>query len=132
MNLVTREEYLMGRARDYPISHEQSINLDNLLVCIHAFQRRSGLPLKVRSGYRPAEINARIAGAAPKSKHIECLACDFADPSGALALYCLDNLDILEKCGLYMEHPDYTDKGEDSWVHLQCVPPASGRRVFKP
>lgn len=132
MKLVTREEYLMGRDKEYPISFEQSANLDKLLVAIHAFQRSSGLVLSVRSGYRPAAINARIAGAAPRSKHIECLAIDVADPSGAIAFYCLNNLDVLERCGLWMEHPDHTDKGDESWCHLQCVAPGSGKRVFKP
>lgn len=132
MKLVTREEYLMGRDKDYPLSFEQSQNLDKHLADIHNFQRMSGLALVIRSGYRPAAINARIAGAAPKSNHIECLASDFADPSGAIALYCLDNLDVLERCGLYMEHPDHTERGDESWVHLQSKKPPSGRRIFKP
>ncbi len=128
LKLLTREEYLMGRDKDFPLTFEQARNLDKFLVCIHAFQRASGLALDVTSGYRPAPINARVAGAAPKSRHIDCLACDFADPSGAIAYYCLDNLDVLERCGLFMEHPDHTD----GWCHLQASRPASGKRVFKP
>ena len=87
-----------------------------------------GQPREVLSGYRPAEINAKVKGAAPMSKHITCEAVDLADKDGRLAKWCMDNLPWLSAIGLWMEHPDYT-KG---WVHLQTTAPKSGNRVFIP
>jgi len=63
--------------------------------------------MKVTSGYRPGRYNT-AAGGAKKSNDTICLACDFADADGALAAYCLANLDVLEKSNLYMEDPAHT------------------------
>lgn len=118
----------MGRDKQYPLDGIMEANLEKLLRAINKFCAVYGKPLKVTSGYRPAAINATVKGAAKKSNHMACLAVDFADKDGKLAEYCLNNLKLLEEFGLWMEDPAYT-KG---WVHLQCVPPRSGNRVFKP
>lgn len=126
--MLTRSDILMGRDVAYPLDELQEQNLEKTLATMQALEQLLGFELTVTSGYRPAAINARVAGAAPKSKHIQCLAVDFSDESGALAYWCLNNIDWLERLGLWMEHPDFTE----GWVHLQVVPPKSGRRVFKP
>lgn len=77
--------------------------------------------------YRSPEHNARVGGA-KKSNHLTGCACDIADADRKLADYILTNPELLEECDLYAEDPDYT-KG---WMHLQSVPPKSGRRIFKP
>jgi hypothetical protein len=94
---------------------------------LNRFQSIFGKPLKVSSGYRPAEINIKNGGA-KKSNHILCLACDFVDPLSELDLFCIQNQDVLEKCDLYLEHPKWT-KG---WCHLQAMSPVSGKRIFVP
>jgi hypothetical protein len=86
------------------------------------------LPATVSSGWRPQAINAALANASPRSKHLSCEAIDLEDPEGALDAWCLRNLDALEAVGLWLEHPDATP----GWCHLQTVPPRSGRRVFMP
>lgn len=128
MKLLSMEAYLMGRDKAYPLSAEQKANASRLLAKIHELQLVCPHAFEVRSGYRPSAINSRVAGAAPRSKHIDCLAVDIADPRGVIAQYLMANLHLLEKFELWMEHPDFTD----SWVHLQDQPPASGRRVFRP
>lgn len=77
--------------------------------------------------YRDPEHNARVGGA-KKSSHLTGCACDIADSDGKLKDYLRTNPDLLEECDLYAEDFDSTS----TWVHLQSVPPKSGRRIFKP
>lgn len=83
---------------------------------------------EITSGWRPAYYNRTIPNAAKNSKHITGEAVDIADADGVLDDYLLDHPELLERHGLWMEHPSAT-KG---WVHLQSVPPPSGRRAFYP
>lgn len=77
--------------------------------------------------YRSPEHNARVGGA-NKSSHLTGCACDIADADGKLKDYLRTNPELLEECDLYAEDFDSTS----TWVHLQSVPPKSGRRIFKP
>jgi len=122
---ISRDEILMGRDKTSPLSDEQSSNLDKLLVALNLVREAYGKPMTVSSGYRPPAINAQ-AGGAKRSCHLTCEACDFRDTKGELASWCLDNLSVLERAGLYMESPTHT-KG---WVHLQTRP--TKNRVFIP
>lgn len=82
----------------------------------------------VSSGWRPAKINQLTPGAALKSKHMTCQACDLYDPDGDIDEWALEHPGVLERIGLWQEHPSAT-KG---WAHFQIVPPRSGKRVFYP
>jgi hypothetical protein len=82
----------------------------------------------VSSGWRPAAINGSTPGAAAKSKHMTCEACDLYDPDGEIDEWALANPESLADLGLWQEHPSAT-KG---WAHFQTVPPRSGNRVFYP
>ena len=123
----SRQECLKGRDSEYPLTPELESNLVNLLISVNKFREIYGKPLLVSSLYRPGVYN-KAAGGAKKSNHMVCLAVDFADADGSLDSYCLNNLKVLEECGLYLESPEHTL----GWTHLQVVPPASGKRVFKP
>lgn len=125
---ISRDEVLMGREKQYPIDAEQEANLEKLLKALNKFRESYGKPMTVSSGYRPEAINAKVKGAAKKSNHIMCLACDFKDLDGKLDQWCLDNLEVLAECGLWLESPQHTN----GWSHLQCVAPKSGARVFIP
>lgn len=114
---VSSYEILMGREVDSPLNEEQWRNLCDLLPRINLIRFHYNKPMYVSSGYRPPSINARIGGA-KRSAHLLCKAVDFKDTDGSLAQWCLDNIDFIKSCGLYMEHPDFT-KG---WVHLQTIP----------
>ena len=93
---------------------------------------------KVSSGWRPPSINAATKNAAKSSKHLTGEACDIYDPDRALAQWCLKNTDVLAECGLWMESPAWCAKWNektqqwDYWVHLQRIPPKSGKRIYVP
>lgn len=125
---ISREEVLMGRDKVFPLNEEQEANLTHLLECLNKFRELYGKPMIVSSGYRPEAINVNVKGAAKKSNHIMCLACDFKDLDNKLDDWCLENLDILTQCGLYLESPQHTP----GWCHLQAKAPKSGNRVFIP
>lgn len=126
--MITRDEILMGRDNQYPLTPELEENLRKLIKSLNLFRLLYGKPMIVSSGYRPGTFNLNTPGSAKKSNHVVCLACDFKDSDGLLDKYCMDNLYILEQCGLYLESPQHTP----GWCHLQCVAPKSGNRVFLP
>ena len=126
--MISRDEILQGRDKQWPITPEMEQNLTKLLEALNKFRQAYGIPMNVSSGYRPEAINSQIPNAAKKSNHMVCLAADFHDVDGKLKAFCLVNFSLLEKCGLWMEDPGSTP----TWCHLQAVPPHSGARVFKP
>lgn len=127
--MISKAELLVGRDIQYKSEYTKDIsdNLDKLLDALNIVRKAYGQPLVVSSGWRPVAINSSVGGA-KKSNHTLGLACDFKDHDRRFKDWCLANLDILAKAGLYMEDPDSTP----TWVHLQLKAPASGKRVFKP
>lgn len=141
MKRITLDEYLMGRVAAnkaeftalLETNAEATLARVNLLleamqadgVAIEDHPER-GSP--VSSGWRPAALNAATPGAALRSKHMTCEACDLYDPEGLLDDWCMANQAVLEDLRLWLEHPSAT-KG---WCHVQIVAPRSGRRVFYP
>lgn len=123
--MITREEVLMGRDKEYPLTPELEANLTKLLVALNKFRAAYGKPMIVTSGYRPGHYN-KNAGGSKRSSHLTCQACDFADPTGGLAAYCIENIELLAEIGLWLESPART-KG---WIHLQIRPTVN--RVFEP
>jgi hypothetical protein len=86
------------------------------------------VPVVVSSGWRPRGLNAKIKGAAKNSYHIYGKAVDIAD-NGELDRAIQANPALLEKWGLWLEHPDNTP----GWTHLD-VGTRTDRdiRIFKP
>lgn len=127
---ISKKEILMNRDKEYPgdYTKEVSDNIDKLLISLNKFRAAYDKPMTVSSGWRPPSVNADIANAAKKSNHMIGLACDFKDSDGSLDKFCMDNLKLLEQCGLWLEHPD----SSPGWTHLQCISPKSGNRVFRP
>jgi hypothetical protein len=118
----------MGRDKQFPLDDTQKRNAAELLARVNFFLGLLRIKdAKVSSGYRPSAIN-KAAGGAARSGHITCEAVDIHDPDGSIGLLIMNNLDIMEECGLYLEHLDYT-KG---WIHLSTRKPASGNRIFRP
>lgn len=68
-------------------------------------------------GWRPLDCPI----GAPRSTHKQGQGIDIADPHGQLDKWLLTEagLDALVACGLWIEHPGWTD----GWSHLQSVPP---------
>lgn len=133
--MITLAEYWNGRDRKFPRELNAEI-CNNAALTVSRINRLLGLAAEegiecdtVSSGWRPLAINDATANAAKASKHIKALAADLRDtPQRDLARWCLRNLKHLESIGLWMEDPRWTP----TWVHLQIVPPGSGRRVFVP
>jgi uncharacterized protein YcbK (DUF882 family) len=126
--MLTADNILMGRDKAAPLTSELKENLEMLLEALNKFRAIYGKSMIVSSGYRPSAINAATKGAAKHSNHMICLAADIKDIDGCLDTYCVNNIKILEQCGLWLENPDNTP----GWCHLQCVPPKSGNRIFIP
>lgn len=86
------------------------------------------ISISITSGFRPADVNAATKGAAKKSNHLLGNAADLSDRNGALCRLVLANLDLLQAHDLWLEDPRHTP----TWIHLQTVPPRSGKRIFAP
>jgi hypothetical protein len=84
----------------------------------------SGVSGTQYGGFRPQDCPE----GAPGSSHKDALAVDRYDPIGEIDEWCLRNLDVLELCGIYIEHPSETC----GWSHWTIRAPKSGRRVFFP
>lgn len=83
---------------------------------------------KFSSGFRPSDVNKKTPGASKTSWHMKGHAGDLEDLDGKIDFAFMMNLDVLEKHGLYLEDPKYTEK----WAHTQDIPPKSGKRIFIP
>lgn len=125
--MICLKEYLMGRIKPEELSPELRANAEELLRRVNIIRAQYGKPMKVSSGYRSPAQNA-AAGGAKKSNHMICKAIDIADPNRELQAWLLQNVELLEKVGLWCEDFDYSP----SWAHLQIVAPKSGKRFFKP
>jgi hypothetical protein len=128
--MLSKDELLQGRDETYKDEYTQAIsdNLDDLLEVLNQVRAAYGKPLKVVSGWRPASINGMTKGASPKSNHMTGHACDFSDGSGEFFKWCVANLELLAKLGLYLEDKRWTP----TWTHVQNIPPKSRKRIYVP
>lgn len=118
---------LLGDNKLEDLTPEMQANATELLRRVNLFRAEYGKPMYVTSGYRSPEHNAKIGGA-KSSSHMSCQALDFRDGDKKLKEFIANDPAILERCDLYMEHPDHTE----TWVHLSSRKTASGNRIFKP
>jgi hypothetical protein len=127
---MTPTDYFMGRDRLFAadLTEEIHANVAILLPRINRLMQMFGQERSVNSGWRPPAVNANTPNAALKSKHMTGQAVDLSDPEGDLDEWCMENQDLLQQEGLWLEHPSAT-KG---WCHLQSVAPKSQKRVFYP
>lgn len=119
-------------SRNYATTPEIDTNLNILLTAINKVRSAYGIPMTVTSGLRSqAQQDQLIASGqskASKSKHLSGQAVDIADKDGRLWEWCMINMQVLEIAGLYLEDKQSTP----TWVHFQCIPPASNKRIFIP
>lgn len=135
--MISRDEVLMGRDKEFPLDATLEANLKLLLGCLNVFRELYGHLMVVSSGYRPGHYN-KDAGGAKNSNHKICQACDFHDSSGVLKAFIEQSPKVMENgvevpkilvdSNLYMENPKKTIQ----WVHLQSVAPKSKKRIFDP
>lgn len=127
MKYISVSDYLKGRDKLSPLTPEMVSNMNTLIPKINDLLEAFGEYRACSSGYRPTDINKTAKGSA-KSWHIKCAAIDLYDPDEKLDLFCVTNVALLEKLGLWLESPTATK----TWCHLQIFPPRSGNRVFSP
>lgn len=133
--MITLDAYWMGRHKKYPQvwtgqvqrSGAETVGRCNMLLAAY-FQGTGRILDRVSSGWRPKVVNDATSNAGKTSNHITAEAIDVTDPDRAFAAWCMLNPKKLEECGLWMEDPRWTP----TWVHLQTVPPNSGKRIYRP
>lgn len=115
--------------------HVDGLVASNLLtLCNRLNKLRAiwGKPMIITSGLRSEDEQANLIKAgksnAKKSKHLIGMAADILDPENKLDEWLEQNAKVLEEIGLWVERKDSTP----GWTHLQCCPPNSGNRFFKP
>lgn len=149
--LLTVADYWAGRDYKYKsdLTHEIIQNAQHWVACANlllsyaakdgvrpGIDQASGTPLA--SGWRPKGVNARTANSAQLSTHLDGRGGDLQDiwPLRPLAHWCLKHSlpgGLLEKCGIWMEHPNWTCTANlDPWCHWQTKPPGSGKRIYVP
>ena len=129
--MINDSAYWMGRDVKYASELTGEIEenakeligrVNNLLASLLMGER------EVRSGWRPQGVNDATKNAAASSKHITGQAVDLADNDRSLAKAIMLDPEALETFGLWMEDTRWTP----TWVHLQSVPPKSGKRIYIP
>src|SRR3990167_8931000 len=130
--MITLRTYWMGRDATHAEELTDEINRNARITVDKANELleragRSDID-QVASGWRPASVNDATQNAARSSRHLTAEAVDLPDTDRILAGWCVDNLDSLKEIGLWMEDPRWTP----TWVHLQVVPPKSGKLVYIP
>ncbi len=124
---INRLNYFKGRDKSKDFKPEYEQNSAELIKKVNKFFQNYKKDLTITSGYRPASAN-QSAGGAIKSNHLICRAIDILDMDLSVWRYCLENLQLAKDIGLWFEDKRWTS----SWVHLQDLPPKSGKRIYIP
>ena len=127
----------MGRDKLYPeeVTDEVRRNAEITVERVNELLARAGRSdiNSVASGFRTKAVNDATSNSAKASRHLTAEAVDLPDADRQLAEWCVDNLDVLRKIGLWLEDPRWTwSEHGNHWIHLQCVPPKSGKLVYVP
>lgn len=126
LSMITLQE-MMGDNKYDDLSDELKKNAEETLKRVNLFRKEYNKPMFVNSGYRTPEHNAAIGGS-KNSAHCYCQAIDFKDNDGQIKDFIANDVNILDRCDLYMEDPSITK----TWVHLSIRPTKSGKRIFLP
>lgn len=133
--MLTVERLLNGYDKSMQFKKEVTpellANLQKTADIVNQFLKHVGIVNEiVSSGWRPSSVNEQTANAAKKSNHILGLAVDLKDVNHAIfnAILKPENLEKAQELGIYFEDPRATK----TWIHMQIVPPKSGKRIFKP
>jgi len=128
--MISKSELLQNRDKMYPAEYtrEVSKNLDVLCQKLNVIRQAYGSPMNISSGWRPKAINDSTANSAKLSKHLSGLAADVKCVDNKFWTWCINNLELLQQQGLYLEDRRWTP----TWVHLQIGPPGSLKRIFIP
>lgn len=110
------------------LTKEQEGNFEKLFKAMNMLRAYYGRPMIITSGVRTEQMQMRINPSNPNSAHRQAGACDVNDPEKELSGWCIDNLDKIVECDLYLEHRYPYMRHQ----HFQVIAPKSGRRIFLP
>ena len=130
--MITLHAYWMGRDVTHAdeLTAEINVNAQITVAKANELLARAGRNdiNTVHSGWRPRSVNDATSNAGALSKHLSAEAVDLPDADRTLCEWAVDNLDIVKDIGLWMEDPRWTP----TWLHVQTVPPKSGKIVYIP
>lgn len=117
----------MGRDKQYPPSEQMIEDATNLLENVSLLEEALGVEFILTGGFRPEEmIEDHELPGCPHDAHSRAQGIDIHDPDLFISKLILQNLDLLEQTGLWMESP----VSAKDHLHLQSYAPGSGKRVF--
>jgi len=140
--MITLEQYF-GRWINHPdatdVRKKNAVRLLEACNKMEAMAAEDGVTFPVNPATGSNISGLYYGGFRPKmcpigkegSAHKEGLAIDRFDPLNLIDKWCTENSGKggkLEQCGIYLEHPNATDK----WSHWGIRPPKSGNRVYYP
>lgn len=127
-------------AGDLIPSEKQKENLKVLIEKLHIVFNCFNDPIVVQRGLRN-EIMNRTVGGADNSPHLTGEAVDLQDKDYKVSKYLMNNIELLERVGLYLENPacctsktitkNFNNRVYmNNWVHLQTR--KASATVFNP
>jgi Peptidase M15 len=127
-DIITSSGRYPERAKSPELTDELKSNAAKLCDAVNGLltELKWNKPVSISSGFRPSAVNAKVKGAAKKSAHQTCEACDiFQDKKDnqelGFAIRKLQNnrgkKGILGKYGLMMEALENTRGKFSDWVH---------------
>lgn len=112
-------------------TEKQKKNLEKLIKALNILGVVYPAPVAVIRGLRTEKQNEAVGGI-PNSPHLTGEAVDLQDKDHKLSQFILNNIDLLERVGLYMENPYYcvSKTTGNNWIHLQTR--RASKTVFLP
>lgn len=112
-------------------TEKQKKNLGKLVKALNILGVVYPDPVAVIRGLRTEKQNEAVGGI-PNSPHLTGEAVDLQDKDHKLSQFILNNVDLLERVGLYMENPYYciSKTTGNNWIHLQTR--RASQTIFKP
>lgn len=133
--MFTLDEYF-GQHQSNPKAIENAMKLLAACTELQGYLAADGVIFHVNPATRTVISGNTYGGFRPQccpqgaanSAHKTGQAVDIYDPGNKIDDYLMEHQDLLETCGIYIEHPGKTP----GWSHWGIRPPASGRHVFMP
>lgn len=114
--------------KGHALTDSEYQNLYDLASKLTELEKDCPYEFHVNSGYRTVEEQHRVDPNHPQSAHIFGCAVDLEDYDFELWYWLVDNINTVKMLGLYLED-EFADSGH---VHIQSIPPKSGRIIFEP
>ena len=128
---ISIKEILMGRAELADLPEDVQDNIKELHIRINVIREAYGKAMKVNDGYRKPANTPK--NGSKTSWHLQGAAIDLDDDDTAyLWKWVLENLQLFQDVGLWIEDPRWTHGNVGTWMHFQIYPPKSGKRIFVP